>query len=61
MTRSLSRVELNPGEEVTEIEFEGSRSSQMVRLMVGSLVHVARGRETMRWFESLLTDPAGVH
>lgn len=61
MTRTLSRVELHPGEEVTEIEFEGDGFLyKMVRLMVGSLVHVARGRETMRWFESLLTDPAGV-
>ena len=31
----------------------------MVRLNVGSLIHVARGREPKEWFASLLADPTG--
>ncbi len=61
MTRTLSRVELRTEDDVTEIEFEGDGFLyKMVRLMVGSLIHVARGRESAEWFESLLTDPSGV-
>ena len=31
----------------------------MVRLIVGSMIHVARGRESREWFASLLDDPTG--
>jgi tRNA pseudouridine38-40 synthase len=31
----------------------------MVRLIVGSLMHVARGREPKEWFAGLLSDPTG--
>lgn len=61
LTRTLARADLHVGEETIEIEIEGDGFLyKMVRLIVGSMVHVGRGRETTHWFESLLADPAGL-
>jgi tRNA pseudouridine38-40 synthase len=32
----------------------------MARMITGSMVHVARGRESVRWFRSLLEEPSGL-
>jgi tRNA pseudouridine38-40 synthase len=59
-TRTIHRAEVHERGEVLELEFEGSGFLyKMVRLIVGSMIHVARGRETREWFESLLNDPTG--
>ena len=61
MTRTLSRVEARTEGEVWEIEFEGDGFLyKMVRLMVGTMIHVARGRNPVEWFAALLSDPDGV-
>ena len=60
-TRTIHRAELCEKEDVIEIEFEGDGFLyKMVRLIVGSLMHVARGRATKEWFASLLEDPTGM-
>jgi len=59
-TRTIHRVDLREEGDVLELEFEGDGFLyKMVRLIVGSLIHVARKREPKEWFEGLLTDPAG--
>ena len=59
-TRTIHRAELREDGDVLEFEFEGDGFLyKMVRLIVGSLIHVARGREPKEWFESLLKDPEG--
>lgn len=59
-TRTIHRAELREDGEVLELEFEGDGFLyKMVRLIVGSLIHVARKREPKEWFASLLADPAG--
>jgi tRNA pseudouridine38-40 synthase len=60
-TRTIQRVEVRDLGEVLELEFEGDGFLyKMVRLIVGSLMHVARGREPKEWFASLLSDSAGM-
>jgi len=60
-TRTMQRAELaEHGDELTfEIEGDGFLY-KMVRLITGALVHVARGRASVAWFEDLLRDPSGV-
>lgn len=59
-TRSIHRAELREVGDVIELEFSGDGFLyKMVRLIVGSLMHVARGREPKEWFARLLTDPTG--
>lgn len=59
-TRNLARADFHERGEVLEFEFEGNGFLyKMVRLIVGSLLHVARGREPQAWFGNLLTDPGG--
>lgn len=59
-TRTIHRAELRETGDLLEFEFEGDGFLyKMVRLLVGSLMHVARGREPAGWFTSLHTDPAG--
>jgi tRNA pseudouridine38-40 synthase len=31
----------------------------MVRLLVGSMIHVARGKASLDWLRDLVTDPTG--
>lgn len=59
-TRRISRVEVRTTGEVMEWELEGSGFLyKMARMIMGSLMHVGRGRAPKEWFEELLTDPAG--
>lgn len=59
-TRTIHRADLREDGDVLELEFEGDGFLyKMVRLIVGSLIHVARGREPKEWFENVLTDPSG--
>ncbi|MEN3940443.1 tRNA pseudouridine(38-40) synthase TruA [Prosthecobacter sp. SYSU 5D2] len=60
-TRTLYRAELREEGDLLELEFEGDGFLyKMVRLIVGSLVQVARGRATVEWFQGLLTDAQSV-
>jgi tRNA pseudouridine38-40 synthase len=58
-TRTIRRVDvrsINP--DVMELEFEGDGFLyKMVRLLTGSLMHVARGKEDLAWFRDLLERP----
>jgi tRNA pseudouridine38-40 synthase len=59
-TRTIYRAEVRECGEVLELEFEGDGFLyKMVRLIVGSMIHVARGREPREWFASLLNDSMG--
>lgn len=56
-TRTIHRAELREDGDLLELEFEGDGFLyKMVRLIVGSLVQVARGRASVSWFQGLLTD-----
>jgi len=60
-TRTIHRAELREADDSVEFELEGDGFLyKMVRLIVGSLIHVARGREPKEWFANLLADPAGM-
>ncbi|MFC5456290.1 tRNA pseudouridine(38-40) synthase TruA [Prosthecobacter fluviatilis] len=59
-TRTIHRAELREDGDLLTLEFSGDGFLyKMVRLIVGSLIHVARGREPKEWFARLLTDPTG--
>lgn len=59
-TRSIYRVAVHEEPEVLTFEIEGSGFLyKMVRLITGSLVHMARGRDSEAWFRDLLHNPAG--
>ncbi len=60
LTRTISRIGVHEEGDVLRLEFEGDGFLyKMVRLMVGSLIHVARGRESPDWLRSLVTHPEG--
>jgi tRNA pseudouridine38-40 synthase len=60
-TRTIHRAEMREAGDVLELEFAGDGFLyKMVRLIVGSLMHVARGREPKEWFARLLADPTGM-
>jgi tRNA pseudouridine38-40 synthase len=58
-TRTLTRVAIaQPTPELLEIEFEGNGFLyKMVRLLVGSLMQVARGKLSYAWLDDLLERP----
>ena len=58
-TRTLRRVEISGlDEEVMTLEFEGDGFLyKMVRLLTGSLIHVARDKADVAWFRDLLDRP----
>lgn len=59
-TRTIHRAELREDGDLLTLEFSGDGFLyKMVRLIVGSLIHVARGREPKEWFARLLSDPTG--
>ena len=61
VTRTISRTDITVAEGVISIEYEGDGFLyKMARMITGSMVHVARGRESVRWFRSLLEEPAGL-
>ena len=60
LVRTVKRVEVFEEGDVLRIEFEADGFMyKMVRLMVGSLVRVARGKSGMDWLRSLVDDPGG--
>lgn len=59
-TRTIHRVDLYQEGEALTFEIEGTGFLyKMVRLITGSLVHMARGRDSEAWFIDLLRNPAG--
>ncbi len=59
-TRTIHRAEMREDGDLLTLEFSGDGFLyKMVRLIVGSLIHVARAREPKEWFARLLTDPTG--
>lgn len=60
LTRTISRLEVHEEGDILRLEFEGDGFLyKMVRLMVGSMIQVARGRESLAWLRGLVADPAG--
>lgn len=60
LTRTLHRLEVFEEGEVLRLVFEGDGFLyKMVRMMVGSLVHAARGRADAAWLRSLVEEPGG--
>ena len=60
-TRTIHRVDLREFGDVLEIEIEGNAFLyRMVRMIVGSLIQVARGRDSVAWFTNLLETPHGL-
>lgn len=60
-TRTLTRADLTEKGDLIELEFEGDGFLyRMVRLIVGSLVQVGRGRASEAWFADLLTTHEGL-
>jgi tRNA pseudouridine38-40 synthase len=61
LTRTIGRAELFEEGEVLRLELEGDGFLyKMVRLIVGSLVHAARGRAPLAWIRELVREPGGV-
>ena len=59
-TRNIYRAELMEHGDELIIEVEGGGFLyRMVRLILGGAMQVARGRESLEWFQSLLSDPGG--
>lgn len=60
LTRTIHRADVFDDGEALRLEFEGDGFLyKMVRLMVGSLVHVARGRAPLGWIRELVGEPDG--
>ena len=60
LTRTIRRADVFEEDNVLRLEFEGDGFLyKMVRLMVGSLVHVARGRTGLDWIRELVGQPEG--
>lgn len=60
LTRTIRRAEVLEEGDLLRLEFEGDGFLyKMVRLMVGSLVHAARGRASMEWVRELVEEPGG--
>ena len=59
-TRTIHRVDFLESPDVLTFEIEGSGFLyKMVRMITGSLIQVARGRDSEAWFADLLDNPAG--
>jgi tRNA pseudouridine38-40 synthase len=60
LTRTISRIDVHEEGDVLRLVFEGDGFLyKMVRMMVGSLIHAARGREPLSWLRDLAQNPAG--
>jgi tRNA pseudouridine38-40 synthase len=60
-TRTLFAADVRDCGDVLELEFTGDGFLyKMVRLIVGSLIHVARGRSSKEWFKDLLATSEGL-
>jgi tRNA pseudouridine38-40 synthase len=59
--RTVRRIEFFEEGEVLRFELEGDGFLyKMVRLIVGSLIQMAKGRETLDWVRSLVEEPGGL-
>jgi tRNA pseudouridine38-40 synthase len=59
-TRTIHEVKVWREGELLCIQFRGEGFLyKMVRLMVGAMIHIARGKAELSWLQGLLTDPAG--
>lgn len=60
LTRTIHRIDPVEEGDVLRLIFEGDGFLyKMVRLLTGSLVHIARGRETMAWLRDMVENPVG--
>jgi tRNA pseudouridine38-40 synthase len=60
LTRTISRIDLHEEADVLRIVFEGDGFLyKMVRMMVGSIIHIARAREPLSWLRDLVENPQG--
>jgi len=60
-TRTIQRAELRDMGDVLELEFEGDGFLyKMVRMIVGTLMHISRGRASRDWLADLLENPQGL-
>ncbi len=60
-TRTLRSVKVSTVGDVMEIEIEGEGFLyKMVRLIVGTMIHIARGKARPEWLRELLTDTEGL-
>lgn len=60
-TRTLVRVDMVEKNSELLFEVEGNAFLyRMVRMLVGSLIQVARGRESLSWLSELLASPQGL-
>lgn len=60
LTRTIHRIEVHDEGDVLRLVFEGDGFMyKMVRLMTGSLIHVARGKAGLDWLRDLVADPTG--
>ena len=60
LVRNVSRIDVFEEGDILRLEFEGDGFMyKMVRLMVGSLVRVARRRDSLDWLRDLVADPDG--
>ncbi|MCA1963520.1 MAG: tRNA pseudouridine(38-40) synthase TruA [Prosthecobacter sp.] len=60
-TRTLHRVEVREVGDLVELEFEGDGFLyKMVRMITGTMIHIARGRADLAWLTDLLTCPEGL-
>lgn len=60
-TRTIHRAEIREHGDVLELEFEGDGFLyKMVRMLVGTLIHISRGRASRDWLTELLENPHGL-
>ncbi len=60
VTRKVHRAELFEEGDLLRFEFEGDGFLyRMVRIMVGSLVHMGRGRANLEWLRDVAENPEG--
>ena len=60
LTRTILRIDVHDEGDVLRLVFEGDGFMyKMVRMMVGSLIHMARGREPLSWLRDMAENPVG--
>jgi len=60
LTRTLRRIDLHQEGNLLRLEFEGDGFMyKMVRILTGSLLHVARGKASLAWLRDLVENPGG--
>lgn len=60
LTRTIRRIDVIEDGEVLRLVFEGDGFMyKMVRLLTGSLIHMARGKLGLDWLRDLVLDPTG--